>query len=76
MNTKQKRIVIGVILALVLITLMVTLTLMQRVSMNPEGTIGNTAGNINNGGLYCEYDGRVYFANSFDGGSLFSMRHQ
>ncbi len=73
MNTKQKRIVIGVILALVLITLMVTLTLMQRVSMNPEGTIGNTAGNINNGGLYCEYDGRVYFANSFDGGSLFSM---
>lgn len=43
------------------------------VAENPEGTIGNTAGNINNSGLVCEYDGVVYFANAFDGGSLYSM---
>ena len=44
-----------------------------RVSMNPEGTIGNTAGNLNNAGLFCEYNGTVYFSNPTDGGSLYAM---
>ncbi len=50
-----------------------TVFLTGRVKMNPAGTVGNTAGNINNSGLFCEYDGKVYFSNSFDGGSLFVM---
>lgn len=41
--------------------------------MNPAGTIGNTAGNLNNSGLFCEYDGKVYFSNAYDNGSLYSM---
>lgn len=45
----------------------------ERVTMNPAGTIGNTAGNLNNHGLFCEYNGRVYFSNSYDGGALYSM---
>lgn len=73
MNTKQIRIVIGVLVALVVVSLLVVLVFLQRVSMNPEGTVGNTAGNINNSGLFCEYDNKVYFSNSFDGGSLFVM---
>ena len=73
MNTKQKRIVIGVLVALVIITLLAVLAYSQRVPMNPDGTVGNTAGNINNSGLFCEYDGKVYFSNSYDGGSLFVM---
>lgn len=40
---------------------------------NPEGTVGNTAGNLNNGGLFCEYNGTVYFANPFDHGTLYAM---
>ena len=40
---------------------------------NPEGTIGNTAGNLNNYGLFCEYNGKVYFSNSFDEGALYCM---
>ncbi|MCM1101569.1 MAG: DUF5050 domain-containing protein [Clostridium sp.] len=44
-----------------------------RVKSNPPGTIGNTAGNINNGGLFCEYNGTVYFSNAADGGSLYAM---
>ena len=41
---------------------------------NPPSTVGNTAGNLFNGGLFCEAeDGRVYFSNSFDGGSIYSM---
>lgn len=39
----------------------------------PEGTVGNTAGNLNNGGLFCEKDGVVYFANARDNGYLYSM---
>lgn len=73
MNVKQKRIVIGVSIALVLITLLAGLAYSQRVTMNPAGTVGNTAGNINNSGLFCEYDGKVYFSNAYDGGSLFVM---
>lgn len=39
----------------------------------PIGTVGNTAGNSYNSGLFCEYDGKVYFSNSYDNGSLYSM---
>lgn len=45
----------------------------RRITMNPEGTVGNTAGNLNNAGLFCEYNGTVYFSNSADGGSLYAM---
>jgi hypothetical protein len=44
-----------------------------RIKMNPDGTVGNSAGNLNNGGLFCEYDGTVYFSNKTDGGSLYAM---
>lgn len=49
------------------------LFLSSYVPKNPEGTVGNTAGNLNNWGLFCEYDGVVYFSNSYAGGSLYSM---
>ncbi len=40
---------------------------------NEENLIGNTAGNLNNGGYFCESDGIVFFANSYDGNRLYSM---
>lgn len=58
---------------IVLAVLVVTLYFDQRVPENPPGTVGNTAGNINNDGLFCEYDGTVYFSNIYDGGSLYAM---
>ena len=45
----------------------------ERIPSNPYGTVGNTAGNLNNGGLFCEQDGMVYFSNPMDQGSLYSM---
>ena len=39
----------------------------------PDGVIGNTAGNLNNYGWYCEQDGVVYFSNAYDNGALYSM---
>lgn len=34
---------------------------------------GNTAGNLYNNGLFCEYDGKIYFANSDDNNRLYCM---
>ena len=62
-----------VVITLLLIITIILVTFSQRVAMNPAGTVGNTAGNLNNDGLFCEYDGTVYFYNSFNGGGLFSM---
>lgn len=45
----------------------------RQVTPNPVGTIGNTAGNLNNGGLFCEHNDIVYFANPKDGYSLYTM---
>ncbi len=45
----------------------------ERIAPNPSGTIGNSAGNINNGGLFCEHEGMVYFANPMDNNALYSM---
>lgn len=46
----------------------------NSVPRNPVGTVGNTAGNLYNNGLFCENDGYVYFANAYDNNSLYSMR--
>lgn len=40
---------------------------------NNKNAIGNTAGNLNNGGKFCEYDGKIYFSNPYDSGKLYVM---
>lgn len=47
--------------------------LSKRIPKNPPGTVGNTAGNLNNGGLFCEDGEKVYFANAYDNGTLYCM---
>ena len=44
-----------------------------RLSPIPEDTIGNTAGNLRGEGRFCEYDGKVYFSNPYDGDALYVM---
>lgn len=39
-----------------------------------SNAVGNTASNLQNGGLFCEYNGYLYFSNSYDGGSLYRMK--
>lgn len=70
---KEAKIVLSVVAAILVIALMSIIMLSQRIVMNPAGTVGNTAGNLNNGGLVCEYNGVVYFSNAFEGGSLYKM---
>lgn len=45
----------------------------NRTYFNEEGEVGNTPGNIYNGGLFCEQDGKIYFSNDNADGSLYVM---
>lgn len=45
----------------------------NRFKPNENMQTGNTAGNLNNKGLYCENNGIVYFSNPYDHNVLYSM---
>lgn len=65
-----------IVLAAVVIILAVTGILHwrnTRTIWNDTYVNGNTAGNLYNGGLFCEYDGTLYFANPNDHFRLYSM---
>ena len=47
--------------------------LTSRFQYNNKNAVGNTAGNLNNGGRFCEYDGKIYFSNPYDKGKLYVM---
>lgn len=48
-------------------------SLSEKVPSNDISLTGNTGGNLNNGGLYAESNGKVYFSNAYDNGCLYSM---
>jgi len=73
MTTTKKNIIIVCAVVCVLAALFAVAMLTGRIPMNDEYTVGNTAGNLNNGGLFCESDGKVYFANAYDNNALYSM---
>ncbi len=73
MNKKTRNIIIGTLSALLLLTLFILSMLSQRIKMNTDNVTGNTAGNLNNSGLFCERNGIVYFSNLYDNGCLYSM---
>lgn len=45
----------------------------SRFQYNNKNAVGNTAGNLNNGGKFCEYDEKIYFSNPYDSGRLYVM---
>lgn len=45
----------------------------ERIPENPIYSVGNTAGNLYNDGLFCEADGMIYFSNPYDNHSLYRM---
>lgn len=73
MSKKIKYVLIVVALLAVFAALLIVTRLLDRVPMNEPGTVGNTAGNLNNAGLFCESEGMVYFSNPLDNGNLYSM---
>ncbi len=74
MKDKVKLILILTGIVIVFAGLLTIIFFTGRIPENPAGTIGNTAGNLYNGGYFCEdSDGRVFFSNSYDNGALYVM---
>lgn len=74
---KKKRIrniTIGVVIILAIAGISIFTVINGRFRYNKEGDVGNTTGNIYNGGLFCEYKGYVYFANPADDNSLYRIK--
>ena len=63
-----------IFIILVLVCTGIVMQLNKRIVQNPVGTVGNTAGNLYNGGLFCEDDGYVYFSNPYDNYALYRMK--
>lgn len=73
MNTHKRNIIILIVIAIAVIAIFVFTILNQRVKLNNGLVTGNTAGNINNNGLFCESGDKVFFSNAYDNGCLYSM---
>lgn len=65
-------IIFGCIIA-ILVATTVIINILNKIPENDPTLSGNTGGNLNNGGYFCEDKGVVYFANPYDSGSLYSM---
>ena len=70
-DSKNKFILAGVFL--ILIVLGIFLYFSGRIVPNADNETGNTAGNLNNKGLFCEKNEIVYFSNAYDNNVLYSM---
>jgi hypothetical protein len=69
----RRRTILAFIIVTLLIVAVVIFTILdKRVPRNPSDH-GNSAGNLHNGGLFFEMDGKVYFANPYDSDCLYSM---
>lgn len=76
MNPKKQTIILSIFAAVLLLSAAAAVILPRYFGNEnpvPAGTVGNTAGNAYNEGLFCEYNGIVYFSNPYDGGALYSM---
>lgn len=68
----KKVIIFFSILAILLVGGLIAYFIAQQIPRSPED-VGNLAGNIHNGGYFCEMDGKVYFVNVSDNNCLYSM---
>ena len=76
MSQKKMNTIVIIVVAVLLAASVAGLILnkvLNRIPDNDIHTVGNTAGNLYNGGTFCESDGRIYFSNSYDNGALYVM---
>jgi hypothetical protein len=73
MLSSVKRILIILAILTVVVTGSVLIYSSGRTYYNNDDEIGNTTGNIINGGLFCENEGKIYFSNDMADGSLYVM---
>lgn len=68
-----KRIIITLFVITAITLIGVFFYSLNRTFYNDEDEVGNTSGNIYNGGLYSEKDGLIFFSNASDNGCLYVM---
>lgn len=74
MSKKQHKIIAFSIAGfLVLICILYSAFSSNFSDIDPSVT-GNTAGNLNNKGLFCESDGEIFFSNTYDNYALYKMK--
>ena len=73
MKKNWKVLLVVAIILLILVVFTAISSISEKVPSNDISVTGNTAGNLNNGGLFAEYNGKVFFANAYDNGCLYSM---
>lgn len=73
MNKRTTNMIVLAVVAIILILLCIIAFLPDRIATNTEDTVGNTAGNLNNNGLFCEDGDTIYFANAYADGTLYKM---
>ena len=73
MKTNTKNAIAIIITIVAFAALVIVFSHTGKMKMNPDDAIGNTAGNLNNDGLFCEIGDKIYFSNLYDGGALYSM---
>lgn len=73
-NTKKKGLtaIIIIMIAFLLGILFILLQYSNKTKYNNTPISGNTTGNLNNSGMFCEYNGILYFSNTYDNNSLYS----
>lgn len=71
----MKKIIIGAIVFLLIGGIaFLNITFGNKETKMNEGYVnGNTAGNLYNGGFFCEHNDTIFFSNPSDGGKLYSM---
>lgn len=73
MNKKLRQRLVLITLGIIVLVFIIISYCKSKTYYNDENVIGNTAGNLYNGGLFSEHDGRIYFSNFNDDGTLYSM---
>ena len=68
-----KRLLIFLVIATVITVCSLLIYNSNRTYFNDDNEVGNTTGNLYNGGLFCEQDGKIFFSNDAADGSLYVM---
>lgn len=73
MKKKIINVLVFIVIILAIAGGIIAYILSNRIEYNDADATGNSAGNLYNGGLFCEYDGYIYFSNPEDYNQLYRM---